>query len=92
METEPMTDVTTAWEFHTEPLKHQLDEWYEHKETKARGIFWDMGTGKTKLILDNAVWLFLQDKIDGLFVLALCCKHRICAHRLTMHGLTIWTN
>lgn len=56
--------------FKTKPLAHQLKEHEEHKEDPLRALWWDMGTGKTKTILDYAAALYRQGKIDGMLVLA----------------------
>lgn len=33
-------------------------------------FFWEMGLGKTKIIIDTSAWLFMTRKIDGVLVLA----------------------
>lgn len=50
-------------------LVHQTEEW-KYRDEPARGYFWEMGTGKSKQIIDNAAWLFLNDKIDTLIYIA----------------------
>ena len=54
----------------TIPYAHQKSEFEQSKDAKARGIFWEMGCGKSKLAIDTACHLFEQDEIDCLFVLA----------------------
>ena len=62
--------------FRTKPLDHQLAAFEERREFVNDAVFWDMGTGKTKFILDQVVWLFLQGKIDALLVVAPSGVHR----------------
>jgi SNF2 family DNA or RNA helicase len=57
-------------QFLTDPFKHQLDEWTRSKDLDYRGILWEQGTGKTKLTIDTAWSMFLNQEIDGLLVLA----------------------
>lgn len=64
------------FEFKTEPFRHQLDEWYESRDATIRAHFWEMGTGKSKLFLDTAAWLYQQGEIDGALILAPNGVHR----------------
>lgn len=57
-------------QFKTVPFGHQLKEWNFSRDLKTRAIFWDQGTGKTKLIIDTAAWLYHQKEIDALLVMA----------------------
>jgi len=66
----------TEFQFKTEPFAHQREEWEKHRETPARAIFWEMGTGKTKLLIDTAAWLALQGKVDAMLVVAPNGVHR----------------
>lgn len=65
-----------TFEFKTEPFDHQREEWDEHKETKVRALFWEMGTGKSWSVINTAAWLAYNDKIDALFVVAPNGVHR----------------
>lgn len=62
--------------FKTEPFKHQREEWLRSREEEARAIFWEQGTGKSKLIIDTACWLWLRGLIDGVLVVAPNGVHR----------------
>ncbi len=62
--------------FKTEPFKHQREEWERSREEPARAIFWDQGTGKSKLTIDTACWLWLRGLIDGVLVVAPNGVHR----------------
>jgi|TARA_R110002126_G_scaffold43726_3_gene125373 SNF2 family DNA or RNA helicase len=58
------------YKFKTKPYAHQLlaleKSW--NKETYA--YFMEMGTGKTKVLIDNAAMLYDKGKIDGLLIIA----------------------
>lgn len=56
--------------FKTSPFKHQLVCWLRQKDETAFPIFSEQGTGKTKMAIDTAAWLYDQDRIDTLVVLA----------------------
>ena len=64
------------FKFKTKPFAHQLEEWEKSRGSKTRAIFWEQGTGKTKLLLDTAAWLYCQGEIDGLLVVAPNGVHR----------------
>ena len=58
------------YKFKTKPYKHQMlaleKSW--HKETYA--YFMEMGTGKTKVLIDNMSMLYDKGKIDGALIVA----------------------
>ncbi len=54
----------------TKPYDHQLKELIDHGQDKNRAIFWEMGVGKSKLIIDNAFMLYEENKINCLIVIA----------------------
>lgn len=54
----------------TIPYKHQQDEFDFSKDLKVRGIFWEMGCGKSKTAIDTACHLYEEGEIDCLVVLA----------------------
>lgn len=54
----------------TEPFAYQKKEFEKTKNEIAYAYFWDMGTGKTKMMLDTCGWLYAQGEIDGLLVVA----------------------
>lgn len=50
--------------------RHQQEEWARHRDAPARALLWQMRTGKTKAVLDLACYLWTEDRIDALLVLA----------------------
>lgn len=60
----------------TKPYDHQLKEYEAHWDTPIRAIFWEQGTGKSKLIIDTVCRLYLEKLIDVLIVIAPKGVHR----------------
>ena len=58
------------YKFKTEPYKHQMTalEKSWHKENFA--YFMEMGTGKTKVLIDNLAMLYDKGKVDGALIVA----------------------
>ncbi len=52
------------------PLKHQAEELEISHAAMSRALFWEMGTGKSKVIIDTMAWLFLNGKIDLVIIIA----------------------
>lgn len=59
-----------AYSFKLRPMNHQLRALYEGADAIDWGFFMEMGTGKTKVLLDNAAYLFNKGQIQGLLVVA----------------------
>lgn len=68
--------MTYQYNFHTTPFNHQLEGFDQSKDREAYAIFWEQGTGKSKLILDTAKYLYERKKINTLFVVAPNGVHR----------------
>ena len=58
------------YKFKTEPYEHQKDALKKCWNKESFAIFAEMGTGKTKISLDNACILYNKGKIDRLLVVA----------------------
>lgn len=56
--------------FKTEPYQHQLDALEESYEKEEFALFMEMGCGKSKVIIDNYVHLYKENKINGVLILA----------------------
>jgi len=52
------------------PLAHQAAFLSDHNDDVGYGLFHEQGTGKTASLIWNAAQLFMQGKIDSIFVLA----------------------
>ena len=58
------------YKFKTEPYEHQKDALKRCWNKESFAIFAEMGTGKTKIALDNACILYNKGKIDRVLVIA----------------------
>jgi len=58
------------YEYKTKPFNHQHEEFMRTKEDRIRALFWEMGTGKTKVVIDTGAYLFQQNHINAIVVLA----------------------
>ena len=58
------------YKFKTEPYEHQKDALKKCWNKEAFAVFAEMGTGKTKIALDNACILYNKGKIDRVLVIA----------------------
>lgn len=56
--------------FKTVPYKHQLDAFMAGRDKKFYAYLMEMGTGKTKVCIDNSAYLFNNGKINGLVIIA----------------------
>ena len=58
------------YKFKLKPYSHQLTALERSWNRETYGYFMEMGTGKTKVLIDNAAMLYDKGKIDGLLVVA----------------------
>ena len=69
-----MTNVLDSkinwYKFKTVPYKHQLDALERSWDKEYFAYFMEMGTGKSKVLIDNAAMLYSQGKINGLLLIA----------------------
>jgi SNF2 family DNA or RNA helicase len=56
--------------FHTDPYEHQREDFERSRDLPYFAYFWEMGTGKSKPILDTALHLFLKQEIDGVLIVS----------------------
>ena len=54
----------------TKPYKHQIDALDKAKDMGLFGFFMEMGTGKSKVLIDNNAWLRHEKKINFALILA----------------------
>jgi SNF2 family DNA or RNA helicase len=54
----------------TEPYDFQREVWERSKDLEGFALWHEMGCGKTKIAIDTASWLWLNEKIDALLVIA----------------------
>jgi SNF2 family DNA or RNA helicase len=58
------------YKFKTTPYKHQLDALQDSCDKENFAYFMEMGTGKSKVLLDNAAVLYNKGLINGLLIIA----------------------
>jgi len=60
----------TIYPFKTKPYGHQLDAWNISKDLAEYGLFMEMGTGKTKVIIDTFSYLYDRGYLDNILIIA----------------------
>jgi len=58
------------YKFKTKPYKHQLTALEKSWNKENFAYFMEMGTGKTKVLIDNMAMLYDKGKIDGALIIA----------------------
>ena len=53
------------YKFKTKPYDHQLTALEKSVDEKEYGYFMEMGTGKSKVLVDNMAMLYDKGKING---------------------------
>jgi SNF2 family DNA or RNA helicase len=56
--------------YKTKPYEHQRNALNESAEKNNWAYFMEMGTGKTKVTIDNIAFLYLQRKITSVLIIA----------------------
>ncbi|MFZ2541920.1 MAG: DEAD/DEAH box helicase [Gallionella sp.] len=54
----------------TTPFKHQVVAFELSRDREEFALFCEQGTGKSKIVLDTAAWLYARGEIDALLVIA----------------------
>ena len=58
------------YRFKTKPYKHQLTALEKSWNRETYAYFMEMGTGKTKVLIDNLAMLYDKGKVDGALIIA----------------------
>ena len=58
------------FEYKTKPLKHQAHAFMLSRDIKYFAFLDQMGTGKTKTLIDTFAWLYLKNKINCVVIIA----------------------
>ena len=58
------------YKFKTKPYAHQMTALEKSWNRETFAYFMEMGTGKTKVLIDNAAMLYDNGKIDGVLIVA----------------------
>lgn len=60
----------TLYPFKTVPFEHQWDDFDRSKDLHDYALFWEMGTGKSKNVIDTFCYLYMKQEIDVVLYLA----------------------
>ena len=77
--------IVNKFSYKTQPLPHQREALKIGAKDLYYALFMDMGTGKTKVILDTMSYLFTQDKINLVIVVAPNSVYRSWTDELVKH-------
>ena len=66
----PRKKKIMKYKFKTKPYKHQLTALEKSWNKETFAYFMEMGTGKTKVLIDNVAMLYDKGKIDGVLIIA----------------------
>jgi len=58
------------YNFKTKPFEHQLDALKSSWNKETHAYFMEMGTGKSKVLLDNIAMLYDQGRVDSALIIA----------------------
>ena len=64
------TNFQQFYKFKSKPYKHQFNAWLRSKDEENFALFMEMGTGKSKVTIDNFAYLYDQGKIDSVLLVA----------------------
>ena len=62
--------------FETEPFEHQRKAFYMSRDKENFALLMEQGTGKSKVIVDNAAYLYANNKITAMVIIAPNGVHR----------------
>jgi SNF2 family DNA or RNA helicase len=57
------------YKYKTKPFKHQDEDFLRSRDMDEFALFLEMGLGKSKIVVDNAAWLYATGKINAVFIL-----------------------
>ncbi len=70
METGAILPDDSGHTYKRQPMDHQRRAFLVSRDMKAFAYLMEQGTGKTKVVIDNACWLYNQKKIEALLIIA----------------------
>ncbi len=76
--------------FKTKPFDHQRKAFYMSRDKKEFALLMEQGTGKTKVIIDTAAYLYANNKITALVVIAPNGVHRNWLNKEIPEHLPDW--
>lgn len=70
---------------YTTPYEHQKLEFERSRSMSRYAGFWEMGTGKSKLIIDTVAWLWWTKEIDGVILVGDKGNYRNWYNEIAVH-------
>ena len=77
--------MTKQFEYKTKPFEHQREALKRGAKLKNFAYFMEMGTGKTKVAIDNAAYLFTINEVNTVIVIAPNSVYRNWEKEITTH-------
>ena len=74
------------YQYKTNPYQHQRDALNKGALSKNYAYFMEMGTGKTKVVIDNAAYLYQQKEIKEVIVIAPNSVYRNWVQEISDHS------
>ena len=62
--------MMVQFNYRTEPYAHQREALHHSYDKRNYAYFMEMGCGKSKVLIDNVVWLYEQGRIDTAVIVA----------------------
>lgn len=78
--------IKNKFAYKTQPLSHQREALKQGAKDFYHALFMDMGTGKTKVIIDTMSYLYTEDKINLVIVVAPNSVYRGWTDELEKHS------
>ena len=78
--------MSDKYKYKTEPFEHQRQALLKGAEKNNFAYFMEMGTGKTKVAIDNACYLYQQNKIEHVVVIAPNSVYRNWKREISIHA------
>ena len=72
--------------FKTQPMEHQVEAFNLVKDQDYFALFMDMGTGKTKVTIDDMSFLYLHNKLKFVLVIAPNSNYMTWADEIKTHS------
>lgn len=80
-----MITIPEVFRFYTTPFDHQKLEFEKSKNRKIYATFWEMGVGKSKLIIDTIAYLWWTKEIDGVILVGDKGNYRNWHNEIAVH-------
>ena len=77
--------MTKQFEYKTKPFEHQREALKKGAKLKNFAYFMEMGTGKTKVAIDNAAYLYTINEVNTVIVLAPNSVYRNWEKEISTH-------